>query len=295
MGRVMSFSVKSVLSGIFSAFIFLVALRFNLGIIFLLLSLLPLFYEGLQRPSIAPILVALGLILLATGLGSMTVYLCLVAFPAYYFVSTSNAPNAESRVPIGKVLSDLCVFGALCVSLVALALNVQGESFRGTLTSLINTAFPDFETRLGAESAGLGQNIALMLLSFSIWLVVLVTYGFAWLAHRMLRKQALRTSLGLTFFLPPRWLLELVAICALAGFIAGPELQFLGNSLFLILMLPYFLVGIAWVHVASKEWPNRGFLLFFMYFSLVTFLGSAAVLVGIGLWQHIKRLSVGKT
>jgi hypothetical protein len=82
-----------------------------------------------------------------------------------------------------------------------------------------------------------------------------------------------------------------MGICALASLIGGESMMFLGRACLIILLLPYFFLGLSLVHFSTLSWPNRRFFLFFVYLLILALLWPAFVLSGAGLWHQLKTLN----
>jgi hypothetical protein len=61
-------------------------------------------------------------------------------------------------------------------------------------------------------------------------------------------------------------LLGLIAISGIAIAIGSDQAAYLGKILFIIFLLPYFIIGMVRLHFGSAAWQGRGFLLFAIYF-----------------------------
>ena len=145
----------------------------------------------------------------------------------------------------------------------------------------------------GIDFNAITQDISFMSCGFLVWLWCIILLANAWIANNMLAKKSLakRPNLVITPFPMPYWLLSLMAIWALASLIGGESMRFLGKSSLIILLLPYFFQGIALLHTNSKNWANRRFFLFFIYFSIALSFWPVLIIAGSGVWLHIKTFN----
>ncbi|MBY0407462.1 MAG: hypothetical protein K2Q01_07200, partial [Rickettsiales bacterium] len=127
------------------------------------------------------------------------------------------------------------------------------------------------------------------------WLWCIMLYAHGWLATRMLAKKgrALRPDFAVSTFPIPLWMLQLLAICALASLIGSDSMRFLGKASLISLMLPYFFLGAAVLREMTGNWPNPRFFLFFVYFMVFTQFWPALIVAALGMWRQIKLLSGG--
>ena len=119
------------------------------------------------------------------------------------------------------------------------------------------------------------------------WLVLLVLNASVAQTLLVNSGRNLRPVLDLTGFRLPAWMpLAPLAAAALA-FVASGDVAFAARNLALIALVPYFLTGIAVVHVVSRPWPARG--LFLAGFYVIVFLfgwPASILLMVLGLLEH---------
>jgi hypothetical protein len=91
------------------------------------------------------------------------------------------------------------------------------------------------------------------------WSWVLMLYALAALAHGLLESRGLvlRPGLALEPHSLPLWLLGLLSINGGVALLGHGMDRFIAETVFLLLLLPYFLAGLALVHRFSLRWHNR--------------------------------------
>jgi hypothetical protein len=293
--------ISSLIAGIVSAGLYLLVMSLGLGFFFMFLPTLPILLTGLGRsPRLAlyATLAATFTLTLVIGFASAFVFLIFLGLPAWYIADhalrwRNTAEGERQWYPLGLVFTYLTLYA--CATVAGLTFYYAGEEggIQGMLTKGMHQTFADMEAQYGDLITAVISQWSFLIFSMTVWLWALALYAHAWFAQRMLasREKSRRPDMAITVFAMPSWMLSLMAICGLASLIGSPTTQFLGQSTLLSLLLPYFLLGAAVMHAASKTWPTRRFLLFFIYFMVFAQFWPALALSGVGLWHQIKRLS----
>ena len=85
----------------------------------------------------------------------------------------------------------------------------------------------------------------------------------------------------------PAWFDWVLAGAALAGLVASGDAAYLARNAVIILLTPYFFVGLAVVHVLARRAPMPGIVMGIFYFLLLLFfLFAAAAVAAIGLAEQ---------
>jgi hypothetical protein len=280
--------------------LFLAVFGLGLGFLFMFLPSLPLFALGLgKRPTLAlnAALAAAVIISVVAGVASGILFLLFLGFPAWYLAKESlvcrDEPGGRQWMPIGLMLTRLTLCACIAVALMTLYYVPQPGGLPQLLSQNIREAFADLHEDYGDIIDDLANRWSFMVFAITIWLWGLALYAHAWLINRILASKGLeqRPSFSIEVFELPHWMPSLLAICALASLIGSPSMSFLGKSIMISLLLPYFFQGAALMHQASTKWPSRRFFLFFIYFMVFAQFWPALIISGIGLGQQIKRLS----
>lgn len=124
-------------------------------------------------------------------------------------------------------------------------------------------------------------------LAVAMWQIMLVANGA--LAQRLmaLMGRNLRPQLDLAMFRLPHWMLY-AAAATLALALAGQGTYgYLGWNLMIVVLIPFFLTGVAVVHVISRNWPQRPVLLAIFYAALLVFgWPMSIILMMLGVVEH---------
>lgn len=125
------------------------------------------------------------------------------------------------------------------------------------------------------------------------WYATLMIYGAACLANYfcLAYGKALRRSLMILPYIPPSYVPVCLLLCGLAGFFVPHETAYVLQTVFLILLIPYFMLGLGLLHAGSKSWEGRRFWLGLFYVILAFFQWPAMFLITWGFMHHMRLLS----
>lgn len=281
-------------AGIISSGLFLLVFGLGLGFLFMFLPTLPILTLGLSRSdrlALAAMLVGTALTALAGNPQAALLFFCMLGIPAWYITRA-----ALRAYPVGLIITHLTVYACAGVAFLGVYYLKDG-GLPALLAGNIRAALAELKDGYSDVIETMATRLSFLIFSITIWLWGGTLYAHTWLVNRVLvqKKLARRPDFALTPFTPPNWMISLLLICALASLIGSPDMRFVGKSTLMSLLLPYFFAGVAEVHARSKNWPSRGFLLFFIYFSAFVLLWPVLLLAGVGLFCHIKHLSGMKT
>lgn len=292
---------QSIMTGLLTAGLFILVTISGLGFLFMFLSIIPLFMSALSRPSVdtlrsaAIASVVLGLL---GGDQIFVVFIGAFAMPAWYFGQEARrrriAKDGEILWrPVGLIMVDLALYACVAIAMIVLYNALFGEGIEAVLQEKIRTVLADLPAEYTAMAEKLSTHLSFLFFSMIAWMWALGIYLHSWLANRILDKQrrAERPSLGVEIFWAPDSLLYFLAVAGLASFIGSPDMQFLGKACLIVLLLPYFFLGIALLHKHSASWPGRGFLLFFLYIILLSQPWAVLITAGSGVVYHLMQLN----
>lgn len=300
-------TATAVTAALIASVLFLMVLGTGLGVVFFFVATIPLFFVGLsgkltaclQACSLASIPIAI-----VTASPSITfVFLAFLAAPTWmicHFLTKhfdlkigEQLPILRLWYPAGLVTMHLAIYACAVLAVITTIFATGETNLPQYLDASIKTQITTMKQEYNIEFESLPSNFSFMLCGFMAWLWAALLWFQAWTANLALihKKMAARPSLAITPFPMPAWLLTLMGICALASLIGGESMRFLGKASLIILLLPYFFQGLAFIHVSTHKWAGRSVFLFFIYLSVAIFFWPAFALAGIGLWQHIKMLN----
>ncbi len=161
------------------------------------------------------------------------------------------------------------------------------------LSQDVMDALKDVDPQIRVMMQKLAGEWSFVLFASAGWVWVLMLYGMAVLANQVLvyRQLALRPSLGLSpYGLPPELLVLLCASVIILAVSGEGHNRFVAATAFLLVLLPYFLAGLALLHTASRRWQGRKIWLALFYAILVTQGWPALPVIGAGLYAQLADL-----
>lgn len=287
---------KAIATGAFSAGIFLIIFGFGAGVPLMLLPSLPLFWIGLSRP---PIMVCLAgitgivLALLTTGIESAIFYAGFIAVPVLLFAPAAIAPHPKGGHirPIGDLLTDLAIYAALAYTALIAWYEPQG-GLQKHIADFMREGFANADHDTQETAGELGGQLAFLIMAASAWWWVLLMYAHAVIANGLLglNVHKLRASLALAPFALPAWLLAALAATAAFSLLGDGVWAFGAQVIILILLLPYFLLGLTIIHEKIRRFPGRIMLFFLLYFFIFVLLWPALIIAAMGVWKQCRAL-----
>ncbi len=240
---------------------------------------------------------------LLAGADAGLIYLLYLALPCCYLAQRALLCHKQESggltwYPPALALLQISLVGMITIALMTIHHASAEGGIMGVISQQVEAGFADMEPEMSAMVKQLASHWSFLIFGLTVWMWVLLLYGHLWAANRLIKTNRLRESVAIEPFAMPGWVLSLMAICALASLIGSPSMQFFGKASLVCLMLPYFLLGCALMHAASKSWPSRGFFLFFVYSIIITQfwqLWPLMILSAYGFFHHMKSLSGGST
>lgn len=280
------------LSGVVSAVLFVAIFGFGMGVpLCVALPTLPLFLtafkNGITSLFYACFAAAALALMLAQGQG-LLFYLGFIGLPALLL-----APGALAGVPAGTLLTDLAFYTALA-NAGFVGHMVSRGGIEPVVAEALRQGFTQADPAVQAAVDQLAGHWAFLVVGASAWWWMLLVYVHAVLALWLVRLREPVTApvnLGLRPFTLPLGLLGVLFVCAGGSFVTDANLAFGAKVLFIILLFPYFLLGVSEVHQRVHAWPHRGIVLFLLYFFTLSQGWPALVLACIGVFQQLKALT----
>jgi hypothetical protein len=283
-------------AGLLSALLFFMTVSGNFPSLFLAYTpYFPLLLAGLatgEKAVLSATAIAAVGALLSAGFGGLMIFLMMYGFPVAYFVLRAVMRTGRYRPSIGRVMTGLTCYMAILTSLLILAV----EHHLGGFASLLPEPAEGELTPLMETVRTMMVEQTYLLLGGSAWVQLLIFYGIAVLANFLLTgfTPSLRESLAIRPFMPSAWLLLALMACGLCSFSTDSGFGLVGRTGFIILLFPYFLMGISKLHRKVRDWKSRRLTLWAVYLSLcvppltqILLLG----LVGTGLLSQGRYLS----
>jgi hypothetical protein len=277
-----------------------------LGVVLVYLAPLPLLVVGLGFGSSAFGFAAAAGLAVALALGGFAVaglYGGMHVIPSWLIVQQALRPNAGSPGgyrTIGHILAVLALLIAFVVMTTAFA-NPGEDSIetlvRDMLTTVAQIAAPALSE---AERTRLVEQLAPLFLGFSAvaWLGMLVVN--AGLAQGLLtwRGKARRPTPQWSQIRLPGWFDYVLVATAVIAIAADGNIGYSAHNMVIILLAPYFLVGLAVVHAWARHTTTPGLVLTAFYVLLLLFfLFAAAVVAALGIaeqWVGVRHRLAGR-
>jgi hypothetical protein len=291
--------VITLLSGVLAGFLPLLP---GVGLLFgAWAPFLPLLFLGLSEGARAAVHAGCIAVIVSLGLGgeqaafNMAVF---VALPVCVLLNRllcyrTNASGQVEWFPALRAVTELSVFSAgLFMALAMLASYGQKQNLQALLSASFALDLSTLEPDAEALMRKLIGEWSFFLFAAVGWMWVLVTWLLALMVNRMLviRASALRTDISLAPRGIPRWLPALLTLCAGLALLGQGNDGFVGKVVFLILLLPYFLSGMAMIHAMSRLWRPRVLWLFLIYIILIFQVWTAIFVAAAGLYFHLSEI-----
>lgn len=259
---------------------------------------LPLFLAGLsQGPRLAALAVASGFAVtgLLGGTPAAALFGLVHGIPAWLVVRqvlayrTTPQGAVEWAAP-GTVIALLAMMAAGTLAGAATALSGDG-GLEATVTSALDQAFRALALPDPLREGWLDILVPLFPgFAGGAWVVMTVLNAI--LAQAILARQgrALRPTPAFTALTLPDWaswgLLAAAGLVVAAGGLDLAELRYAGRNIALVLMVPFFFLGLAVVHAMARQTLNGTMLLAAFYLLVLVFDGAKLLVAGIGVVEH---------
>jgi hypothetical protein len=297
-------------AGMGSALAFLFAGNGTLfGMLLTYFTQLPLFLValsfGVPASMTATGVGVLTVIILAGGFLAGLAYVAFNAIPVIVFIRQAllNKTDQQGVVhwyPAGLLLGWLTAAGVVLLTIATVWLAVQPAGLEGSVTFFVENIL---EQILPANSdSGRDQLISRVIpilpgtvvVAWLIMTIVNSTLAQKILVHfgHNLRPWPEIISLEL-----PQWAPILAVISVLLWLLPG-ELGYYGQNLMLVLLTPFFFVGLAVVHTLCRRMTVGGFALFLFYFTLMALGWPVIIVTVLGFienWYGLRRRLVAST
>ncbi len=197
--------------------------------------------------------------------------------------------------PIGDMLCWLTVFAAAMLAVMSLTSMTGGQGLSvlvsTNLEEILNVMVPQWEDEHRASMVAVMVPMFPGAIAVS-WLVM--TIANATLGHGILirLKKAIRPSPAYAALDLPQWISWPLVLSALLALLGSGEMEYTGRNLAMILVVPFFFLGLAVVHTWARRVSHSGMVLIAFYLVLVLSGWAAMGVVGIGiaeLWVGLRH------
>lgn len=299
----------AVLGGVTSAILYLSSF-FGIpgGFILAYFSALPLFVVGLSLGLMAGTIAtvtSVALALTVTQIAVVALFTVVTALPTLLLLrmALSNRKSPEGNTkwyPPGMMLCWLTGYGAMAFVIAAYMVgggpNGIEEILRENISAALGVLMQDLEPlKVEAMARMAARHVPAIFMAS--WLISMVVN--AHLAQNIATRlgRNIRPAPPLLNMSLPFGLTGAMLAAAVIWRLAGPGLVgFVSLNLALVMLVPYFLMGLAVVHAISRPWPARTPILVTMYLIMVFIGWPVALLAALGLaeqWIGLRRRLAG--
>jgi len=257
------------------------------------LAPLPLFLAGLSLGATGAIIAGVvAAVLAGFAVGPVAAALYFVSFglPAILLcrqalLSRQLPDGGTEWYPLGLLAVWLAGLAAAAFTLALLGFGLTGEGLLAAMRQLLADAGRYLPMEIDAAAADqLSQYLpGVMAISWQVQVVIngALAQGLLLRFGRNLRPEADIARMSL----PPLMLLAFAAAMALA--LTDGTLGMVGKTLAAIALVPYFLVGLGFIHRQVRSWQARGVVLVVFYGLILPLFWPVPLLViGLGLFEH---------
>ena len=291
----------AILCGIVSGGVFCASAFLNqANLFFLFVPVIPLalytLHYGIWQGRSA-FITALLTVTILLGLSDAAFFLVLILIPLYQLLRKSllwrgNA-SGQQWYPLLTALSEITLIIAAMFMTFMMVITKDNRQIK----TLVAESLQDQMKNPNAEVEKVMKLIAgewnFLLFVIAAWIWIMMIYAFSALAHRLLlvKHNALRPDFTLSAGNIPLVMLPMLLLTALFSAFGTGNDKYAGETIFMLLLLPYMLSGFATVHRVIGRFGNREILLSVFYI-LIFFLPFLAVLLAIeGIYRQIGQKS----
>lgn len=273
------------------------------GLIFAYFAAVPLYLVGLSlgltAGATAGATATIGLLIPGGVLGAV-VFFFVTALPTVILIrqallSRNDSQGTQVWYPAGLLVVTLSVLGAAIYTLAALWFSFQPEGFEGTARGFVENLVAGITAPDAVEQRERVVNMMTPILPGFVaasWFVM--TAINATLAQGLLARfgRNIRPSPDIVSMEFPNWFPIAAAAAALVGFLLPGALGFFGTNLAIILILPFFFMGLAVVHALCRGKSAGAFMLVTFYVILIFFGWLVIIVAALGLieqWIGLRR------
>jgi len=297
-------NILAAMAGLVSCLLFMTAFARGSGMLFLFLPALPLFLIGFwigKRALLLAMLAGLGISIVLNPLGASAVFLLFVLLPALLFTQQAllsrPAPETEDGYdwyPTGLALTHLVLYTCLLFLIMAMAYAGEDGGLQGLIAQHTESALEQMDGDLREAMQTLLTARGYAVFAAMGWIWTLLLYAVAAISNMILKEinKNIRPSLAVTPFTLPDFMLGLLVLCGVLSLFGSETLVFVGKTLLMTLLLPYFLYGLSVIHLASKAWPWRMVFLCMLYLVLLAQLWPALAIACYAIVQQC--IGIGK-
>ncbi len=276
---------------------------------------LPLFVVGLSLGMTAGTIAtvtAISLALALTEIAVVALFTLATALPSLLLLRMvlSRRPSPEGNpvwCPPGKMLCWLTGYGAVAFVIVAYVAgsgpNGLEDAIRASISAALKIMMEDMDPSKATAAARMVEAIVqivpryLPAIFVASWLVSMVVNAHLAQNIAVRLKRNIRPAVPLLEMSLPFGLTGALLATAVLWRLVGPGLVgFVSLNLALIMLVPFFLLGLAVIHAISRAWPSRTPILVVIYLIMVFIVWPMILVAALGLaeqWIGLRQRLAG--
>lgn len=195
--------------------------------------------------------------------------------------------------PALRAVAHLSLLSAgVYMALALMASSSYSDGMQTVLKKSLSMDYSQLEPPVAEIMQKLAHEWSFLIFAFAAWLWIFLTWGVTVLSQHLLAKQgrALRPTVALRPLGVPHGVLALLFLCGGLVAFGNSNDSYNAKVVMLILFLPYFLSGMAYIHALSFQWRPRALWLFLIYIILVFIQWSLFLPVMAGLYFHVTEM-----
>ena len=288
----------SVAAGLASALAFLFAGSGTLfGMLLTYFAQLPLFLAALSLGATASMAASaaavLAVLILLGGFTAAFVYIVVNALPVVVFarqalLSRTTQQGIVHWYPAGLLLGWLTGVGAILLTLATIWLAAQPAGLEGSVTSFVDSII---EQIIPPGSQGGRERLVSRVIPILPGTVVVAWLIMAIINSTLAQKilvhfgHNLRPWPDIVSLELPQWA-PIVAAISVAMWLLPGGFGYYGQNLMLVMLTPFFFVGLAMMHSLCRRLTVGGFLLFLFYFTMLALGWPVIIVTVLGFFEN---------
>jgi Predicted membrane protein (DUF2232) len=267
---------------------------------------LPFFAVGLSLGVNAALIagaVGAAVIAVTAALPVLWLFLFTLALPVAVLVrwgllSRTRADGKEQWYPVGHLIAWITAMAL--AGLAAAMLYFAGEpgGFVGAAerfleARLFRATTPQAQAQLGPVIPVFARFLGAMLVITWMMMITVNATVTQWILHR--HGHAVRPTPRYSALALPPWMIIALAAAAALSLVPG-QIGVFGQNAVLIAALPFFLLGLAVIHVLSRSWQGRRMALVAVYLAIIMIGWPALIIAGLGVaeqWLGLRQRFAG--
>jgi hypothetical protein len=292
--------LPAILSGMVSGFLYFAL--YQVWIVGVTAPFLPVFLLG-----ITGMMFGRAGITVATAVAGLSVLLLLPFYDAVLIISTRLIPfaifirclmSARLRAnppsfqwtPLGHAITAMSLYSAGFHVLIVGTNSVLYQYVSGTMLANVKRSFSSIDPTMAVTLEGMMNLIPHLLLALDFWIWSLTALAVTIFANFVVRSLGYgqRAKLPMVSYYPPNILLALLGGAAVLGAVTGEHLMMAGQAASILLLIPYFFLGLSEIHTRLRGKQNGAFYIAGVYFMFFLFNIWPLMMVTLfGLLRHV--------